>query len=170
MVASKVQIARIEHRCDTGQTLQNRRFEIVDHEFGRDAQFSEGVFVTGEKVLHGLRDSELRKHAAAIGQHHDEERQPATSIAHRNASEGSPVDLRTFPCRKVQLQINRPLGRPNATDVIPKDRHAPAVPLLAQTLEDLHSAIRVGVQQSRDARFEGIKQTTARHPTARLEV
>jgi hypothetical protein len=49
-------------------------------------------------------------------------------------------------CSKVQLQINRPLGRSNATDVIPKDRHAPAESLLAQTLEDLHSAIRVGVQ------------------------
>ena len=37
VVAGKVQIARIEHRCGAGQALQNRRFEIVDHDFGRHA-------------------------------------------------------------------------------------------------------------------------------------
>jgi hypothetical protein len=37
VVAGKVQIARIEHRRDAGQTLQDCRFEIVDHEFGGNA-------------------------------------------------------------------------------------------------------------------------------------
>jgi len=58
--------------------------------------------------------------------------------------------------------------RANA-DVIPQDRHATAVSLLAQTLEDLLSAIRVGVQQPRDARLEGIKDTAARAAAPRLE-
>jgi hypothetical protein len=71
---------------------------------------------------------------------------------------------------KVELEINGSLGRPNPTDVISKNRDAPAVSLLAQTLEDLLSAIRVGVQQPRDARLEGIKDTAARHRTARLEM
>jgi hypothetical protein len=70
----------------------------------------------------------------------------------------------------VELEINWSLGRPNPTDVISKNRDAPAVSLLAQTLEDLLSAIRVGVQQPRDARLEGIKDTAARHRTARLEM
>src|SRR5712671_5732515 len=71
--------------------------------------------------------------------------------------------------REVQLQINRPLGRPDAADVIPQDRHAAAVSFLAQTLENLLSAIRVGVQQPRDARLEGIKDTAARPAAPRLE-
>jgi IstB-like ATP binding protein len=35
VVAGTVEIARIEHRCGAGQALQNRGFEIVDHDFGR---------------------------------------------------------------------------------------------------------------------------------------
>jgi DNA replication protein DnaC len=35
VVAGKVEIVRIEHRCGAGQALQNRRLEIVDHDFGR---------------------------------------------------------------------------------------------------------------------------------------
>jgi len=41
MVAGKVEIARIEHRCGAGQALQNRRFEIVDHDFGLHATKAE---------------------------------------------------------------------------------------------------------------------------------
>jgi crotonobetainyl-CoA:carnitine CoA-transferase CaiB-like acyl-CoA transferase len=70
---------------------------------------------------------------------------------------------------EVQLQIDRPLGRSDAADVVAQDRHAAAVSLLAQTLEDLLSAVRVGVQQPRDARLEGIKDTAARPAAARLE-
>jgi hypothetical protein len=60
----------------------------------------------------------------------------------------------------VQLEIDRPLGRPDAADVIPHNRHTTAISLLVQTLEDLLSAIRVGVQQPRDARLEGINVET----------
>jgi hypothetical protein len=69
----------------------------------------------------------------------------------------------------VQLEIDRPLGRPDAADVIPQDRHATAISFLAQTLEDLLSAVRVAVQQPYDARFEGIKDTAARAAAPRLE-
>jgi hypothetical protein len=48
----------------------------------------------------------------------------------------------------VQLEIDRPIGRPDAADVIPQDCDAAAVSLLAQTLEDLFSAIRVTVTDS----------------------
>jgi hypothetical protein len=48
VVAGKIQIARIEDRRCAGQTLQNRRFEIVDHDFARHAaQRREGVLVAG---------------------------------------------------------------------------------------------------------------------------
>jgi hypothetical protein len=69
----------------------------------------------------------------------------------------------------VQLEIDRPLGRPDAAVVIPQDRHAAAISFLEQTLEDLLSAIRVGVQQQRDARLERIKDTAARPAAPRLE-
>ena len=69
----------------------------------------------------------------------------------------------------MQLEIDRPLGRPDAADVIPQDCDAAAVSLLTQTLEDLLSAIRVGVQQPRDAWLEGIKNTAARPAAPRLE-
>ena len=45
----------------------------------------------------------------------------------------------------------------------------PRYPSFAQTLEDLLSAIRVGVQQPRDARLEGIKDTAARPAAPRLK-
>jgi hypothetical protein len=61
------------------------------------------------------------------------------------------------------------LGRPDAAVVIPQDRHAAAISFLEQTLEDLLSAIRVGVQQQRDARLERIKDTAARPAAPRLE-
>ena len=42
------------------------------------------------------------------------------------------------------FQIDRPLGRSDAADVIPQDRHTAAVAFLAQTLKDLLSAIGIG--------------------------
>ncbi len=127
------------------------------------------MLVAGEEMLHGLGDGEFHKHLAAERQHHDKERKPATGIAHRDGSVATPVDLRALAGSKVQLEIDRPFGRPDAADVIPQDRHAAAISFLAQTLEDLLSAIRVGVQQSCDARLEGIKDAAARPATARLK-
>ena len=121
VVAGKVEIARIEHRSGAGQTLQNRRFEIVDHDFRRHAtQGREGVFVAGEEMLHRLGDGEFHVHLAAEGQHHDEERKPAPGIAHRDRSVGAPIDLRALAGSEVRLEIDRPLGRPDAADVIPQ--------------------------------------------------
>src|SRR6516164_1382674 len=120
-------------------------------------------------MLHGLGDGELQEHLAAERQHHDEERKPATGVADRDGSVGTPVDLRTLAGSEVQLEIDRPLGRPDTADVIPQDRHATAISFLAQTLENLLSAIRVAVQQPYDARLEGIKNTATRPAAPRLE-
>src|SRR6516225_78948 len=113
-------------------------------------------------MLHGLGDGELHEHLAAERQHHDEERKPATGIADRDGSVGPPADLRTLAGSEVQLEIDRPLGRPDAADVVAQNRDAAAVSFLAQTLEDLLSAVGAGVQQPRDARLEGVKDTAAR--------
>ena len=82
---------------------------------------------------------------------------------------GAPVNLRAFAGSKMQLEINRPLRRPDATDIIPQDRHAALIALLAQTLKDLLSAVGVAVKQSRNARLERIKDATARPAAPRLE-
>jgi hypothetical protein len=170
VVAGKIQIARIEHRSDAGQALQNRRLEIVDHDFGRHAaERREAMFVAGEEMLHGLGDGELHKHLAAERQHHDEERKPAPCIAYRDGSVSPPVNLRALAGSKVQLEIDRPLGWPDAADVIAQDRHAAAISFLAQTLVDLLSAVRVGVQQPCDAGLEGIEDAAARPAAPRLE-
>ena len=113
---------------------------------GRHTQGGEAVFVAGEEMLHGLEgDGELHEHLAAERQHHDEERKPATGIAHRNGSVGTPVDLRTLAGNEVQLEIDRPLGRAGCSGRNPAEssRHR-AISFLAQTLEDLLSAIRAG--------------------------
>jgi hypothetical protein len=157
-MAGKIQIAGIEHRCGTSQTLQNRRLKIVDHKFRRhSAKGRKGMFVAGQKVLHGLGHGEFDKDLAAEGQHHDEERKPPTGIAHRNRSVLSPVDLRALASSKVQLEIDRPFGGPDAANVVPQDRQAAGISVFPQTLEDLLRAIRVSVQQPRDAWLEGIE-------------
>src|SRR5260370_9023922 len=72
--------------------------------------------------------------------------------------------MRSFPLlagSKVQLEIDRPLGWPDAADVIPQARHAAAISFLPQTLQDLLSAVRLGVHQPRDAGLAWIKDTTA---------
>ena len=120
-------------------------------------------------MLHGLRDGELHEHLPAKRQDHDEERQSAAGITDGDGSVGTPVDLRAFAAIEVQLQIDWPRGRPNVADVIPHDRHAAVVSLLAQALKDLLSAIRMGIQQPRDARLEGIKHTGPRPAVPRRE-
>src|SRR5215468_10224693 len=69
----------------------------------------------------------------------------------------------------MQLEINRPLRRPDAADIIPQDRHAALIALLPQTLKDLLSAVGVAVEQSRDAWLERIKDAAARPAAPRLE-
>jgi hypothetical protein len=39
-----------------------------------------------------------------------------------NGSVGTPVDLRALSGSELQLEIDRPLGRPDAADVIAQDR------------------------------------------------
>jgi hypothetical protein len=104
-----------------------------------------------------------------LAKHARGSREPATGIAQCDGSIGAPVDLGALAGSEVQLEIDRPLGRPDAADVIPQNRHTTAISLLAQTLEDLLSAIRVGVQQPRDARLERIKDAAARPAAPQLE-
>ena len=127
-------VADVSRQCPRHQTL------------GRHSSLTACAAPAWPLMLHGLGDGELHEHLAAERQHHDEERKLATGIAHRDGSVAPQLDLRALAGSEVQLEIDRPPGRPDAADVLPQDCDAAAVSLLAQTLEDLLSAIRVGVR------------------------
>src|SRR5262245_11087421 len=162
IVASKIDVAGIEHRRDAGEALQDGRFKIIDHDFCGDAiKRRERMLVAGEEMLHRLGDGELHIHLPAIGEDDDEEREPAARVAHCDRAKGPPVDLRTLARSEVQLEIDRQLGLPDAADVVAQDRDAAPISLFAQALEDLLRAIGVRVQQPCDAPLEGAKEAAA---------
>src|SRR5215813_14724456 len=120
-------------------------------------------------MLHRLRDGELDVHQPAVGEHDDEEGEPAARVAHYDGAKGSPVDLRTLAGSEVQLEIDGQLGLPDAADVVAQDRDAPAVSLFAQPLEDLLSGVWVRIQETCHARLEGIEDAGSRPRSPRLE-
>src|SRR5262249_51810092 len=157
VMASKIDVAGIEHWCDAGETLQNGRLQVVDHDFCRDAaKGRERVLLAGEEMLHRLRDRKLDIDLPAVGEHDDEEREPAARVAHYESTKGSPVDLRTLAGSEVEFEIDGQLGLPDAADVVAQDRDAAAISLFAQALEDLLCAVGVRVQQAGNAPLEGV--------------
>ena len=68
------------------------------------------MLVAAEEMLHRLRDGELDVHLPAVGEHDDEEGEPAAGVAHCDRAESSPVDLRTLAGSEVQLEIDGQLG------------------------------------------------------------
>jgi hypothetical protein len=71
--------------------------ELIDHSFCRDAaKRREGVLMTSEGLLHGLRGGEQDVHQPTAGKHHDQEGETPARVAHRDGAEGSPIDLRAL--------------------------------------------------------------------------
>src|SRR5262245_19576602 len=112
-----------------------------------------------QKMLHGLGDRELHIHLPAVGEHDDEEREPAIRISNCNRAKASPVELGALARTAVQLEIDGQLGLADTADVIAQDGDAAAISLFAQTLEDLLSAVGMAIEQPCDAWLEGIKDT-----------
>jgi hypothetical protein len=75
----------------------------------------------------------------------------------RRCSVDAPIGLGALAASEMQLQIDGALRRSNAVDVIAHDAAAAAITFLAQPLKNLRSAVRMGVEQARDARLERIK-------------
>jgi hypothetical protein len=65
-VGGKVEILGIEHRRFTQGSLEHGGFEVIDHDFFRNAaEELKGVLMAGQEVLHRLGDGELDiQHAA----------------------------------------------------------------------------------------------------------
>src|SRR5215510_6318175 len=52
------------------------------------------MVVAAEEMLHRLREGELDIHQPAVGEHDDEEGEPAAGVAYCDRAEDSPIDLR----------------------------------------------------------------------------
>ena len=91
VVRGKVQVFGIEHGGFAHGALEDGGFEVVDHDFVRNAPKElKGVLVAGEKVFHGLGDGELDVQHAAVAQDHDKETQLAAAFVPRGRSRRSP--------------------------------------------------------------------------------
>src|SRR6266567_4790710 len=78
VVGSEVEVLGIEHGGFAERALEDGGFEVVDHDFVRNAPKEvKGVLVAGEEVFHGLGDGELHVHHATVAQDHDKETQLA---------------------------------------------------------------------------------------------
>ena len=60
--------------------------------------------MTGEKVFHRLRQSELDIHHAAVAHHHDKEAQAPGGLAYGHRAERAPVDLGTLAGGEGQFE------------------------------------------------------------------
>ena len=171
IMTGKIDIPRIEDRCGADQTLQDCRFEIIDHNLARHAsERCEGVLVEGEEILHRLGDGELHIHLPAISQHHHKEREPALGVVDSDGPVGAPVHLSAFARGERQLQIDWQLRRTDASDVITQDGDAALISLFTQALENLLRTIGVGVEEPGDGRLEGVEQALPRPAAPRREV
>jgi len=96
MMTREVHVSGVQDRRLADQALEHCGLQVVEHDFLRHAEHGEGVLVTGEEVLHGLRDGELDIHLARVAQHHHEEGELAPGRAHGDGAVFTPVDLCAF--------------------------------------------------------------------------
>ena len=126
--------------------------------------------MAGQKELHRLRNRELQIQSPAVAQHHQEETQASARGAHGDGSIFTPVGLGTFARSEVELEKRLGVMRPNALHVIFDDGEAAGVACLAQSLEDLLRAIRVGIEPAHNLPLVRIELAHARHTRARVEL
>ena len=74
------------------------------------------------------------------------------------------------PGCEVQLEEGRLVARPDAVHVVLDDGDAAVVAGLAQPLEDLLGAVRVGIEPAHDLALEGVELAGARCGLARSEL
>ena len=141
--------------------------KIVDEPVGHAAEGGKRVLVTGQKELHLLRDREFQVHAPAVAQHHQEEAQAPARGAHSDGAVLAPVDLSAIAGGEVELEEGLLLARSDATHVHVDEGEAALVARLAQALEDLLGAIRMGIEPAHDLTLEWIELATARRTDAR---
>jgi hypothetical protein len=104
-VAGEIEIAGIEPGRLAAHVGEHRRAQVIDHHPAGNTQRLEGIDVGGEEVLHALRQGEFHIELAAVGQHHDEERQAPAGVAHGDAAPLPPVEPQaTSPGAKARVK------------------------------------------------------------------
>src|SRR3982751_3404572 len=94
----KIEVTGIKQRRLTGQAFEHRRLQIVDHELrGHTMEGLEGMLMTAEEMLHGLRDGEFQIHQTAVAEHHDEEAELAPRRTDLDRAIFAPIDLGSLP-------------------------------------------------------------------------
>jgi hypothetical protein len=158
VVPGTVEILGIEHRGFPQGALEHGGFEMIHHDFLRNATKEvKGVLMAGEAVLHGLGDGKLHVHHGAVAQDHDKETQPSLRLAYRDRAERTPIDLRTLAGREGQREKGGPLPGSDGSHRRFDQRIATVKAMLAQTLEDLSSRIGIFFQHADDLLFKGIE-------------
>ena len=92
-MTGEIEIAGIELGRLAAHVSEHRRAQVIDHDLAGHAQGVEGIDVGGQEVLHALGQGEFHIELAAVGQHHDEERQAPARLPHGDAAPLPPVDL-----------------------------------------------------------------------------
>lgn len=162
-MASEIHIAGIEQRRFADDAGEHRRLQVVDHQASwTTPEGREGVLMSSEEMLHGLRHGELDIHQAAMAEHHDEEGQSPPCRTHTDAAVFAPIDLGAFSGGKGELEKGRPAHWPDLAHIHLDDAVAAREAFLAQALEDLLRAVGVAFQQANDARLERVEATAAR--------
>ena len=160
-MARIIDIARIEHRRDAGETAQHGGLQVIHHNFGRHAQHREGLFMAAQEVLHGLRHRELDIHLARVTVHHHEKTQ---SPARRTDTDGAmlpPVHLGAFTFGEGELQIRLLFRRPDAAHVGLDDGQSAAVADFPQPLQDLLGTELMRLEPAHDLTLVGVQLATA---------
>ena len=97
VVGGEVQIFRIKHGRFAQGALEHGGFEVVDHDFVRNAPKEvKGMLVAGEEVFHGLGDGELDVQHATVAQDHHKETQLAVRLPDRDRAKRAPIHLGTL--------------------------------------------------------------------------
>ena len=171
MVRGKVQVFGVEDRGVAHGALQDGGFEVVDHDFVRNAPKEvKGVLMACQKVLHGLGDREFHVQHAAIAQHHDKEAQLSVRLPDRDRAKRAPIHLGTLAGGKGQREKG---GLPSGTHRAHIGFDQPIAAgkaVLTQALEDLRGGIGIAFQETDNLRFEWIEFAGVQPGFARAEV
>ena len=171
MVRRKVEIFGIEHGGVAHGALEDGRFEVVDHDFARNATKEiKGMLVASEEVFHGLGDGELDVQHATVAQDHDKKTQLAVRLAHRDRAEGPPIHLGTLAGGKGQREKGSLPPGAHRAHIGFDQLIATVKAVLAQALEDLRGRIGMAFQQTDNVRFERIEFASVRPGSARVKV
>src|SRR5205823_3436443 len=130
VMSGKIGVARIKERLLASGMAQDADFEVVDHDFLRDAAKElEGMTMAGQEVVHGLGEGELDIEHRAVTEHHEEEGEPAAARTHWDRAVLAPVHLSAFSRGKLQHEKGRFADRTDQPHIVLEDAISASIAL-----------------------------------------